>query len=468
MSKSLHWIIPHAAGILAALLLGPLLSAMSWVEFFSIPLTTVSGANAVRLVSQGIALGLLMAFAVSAYQQLPNNGRGLSFLRAVVLPSAALIVAIFGGKTLRTVGSPLIVQIGPSWFMQAYTIVLVACGLWLTIVWLRHLEPLRHAFAPPPLKRKPVTAPLTEEAPVSSDGSQEVSAQPAETNATLVLNGNGQSPATLGRYRILKELGRGAMGLVYLGKDPTIQRFVAIKTMRLDHIEEPEKVPEIKARFFREAESAGRLSHPNIVTIYDAGEQNELGYIAMELVEGQSLKDWSRKPNLMPLPEIVQTLASVAEALDYAHQQGVIHRDIKPANIMITKERVVKVMDFGIAKVASTSKTQTDVVLGTPTYMSPEQIAGKKVDGRSDVFSLGVVLFELLTGQPPFTADNLSALLFAIAQHPHPDLHTLRPDLPPMFQEVVNRALQKELPQRYRRAGEFAQDLRACSHCLAA
>ena len=245
-------------------------------------------------------------------------------------------------------------------------------------------------------------------------------------------------------------------------------QLVAIKTMRLDQIDEPEKLQEVKTRFFREAESAGRLSHPNIVTIYDAGEEKELGYIAMELVEGKSLKEWSRKPNLMPLADLVQILASVADALDYAHQQGVVHRDIKPANIMITKDRLVKVMDFGIAKMASTSKTQTDVVLGTPTYMSPEQIAGKKVDGRSDVFSLGVVLFELLTGQPPFTADNLSALLFAIAHNPHPELQTLRQDLPPMFQEVLNRALQKDLPQRYRRAGEFAQDLRACLHSLAA
>jgi len=145
---------------------------------------------------------------------------------------------------------------------------------------------------------------------------------------------------------------------------------------------------------------------------------------------------------------VVLTLAAVAEALDYAHQQGVVHRDIKPANIMITKDRLVKVMDFGIAKMASSSKTQTDMVLGTPTYMSPEQIAGKKVDGRSDVFSLGIVLFELLTGQPPFTADNLSALLFAIAHQPHPELRTLRQDLPPMFQELMNRALQKDLPQR--------------------
>jgi serine/threonine-protein kinase len=170
----------------------------------------------------------------------------------------------------------------------------------------------------------------------------------------------------------------------------------------------------------------------------------------------------------MPVNEVLLTLATVADALDYAHQQGIVHRDIKPANIMLTKDRVVKVMDFGIAKMASSSKTETNMVLGTPTYMSPEQIAGKKVDGRSDIFSLGIVLFELLTGQTPFTADNLSALLFSIAHHPHPDIQTLRPDLHPMVHEIVDRALQKELPHRYRRAEEFARELRVCLQSLAA
>jgi eukaryotic-like serine/threonine-protein kinase len=442
-----------------------LVSSMGWVEFFSIPLTPVTGPSAVRLLADAIVLGLVISFAVTAYEQLPDNGRGSSFLRTIFFPLVALIFLIFAGKAVRANGLPLVQQIGPSHFLQGYTIVLVASGLWLTVVWLRHLNLLRNAFAPSPSKGKPVRAAIIEE-PALSDSSDEISAQPTEKTQAIGLN--GQSPAMLGRYKILKELGRGAMGLVYLGKDPTIQRFVAIKTMRLDQIDEKDKLQEIKSRFFREAESAGRLSHPNIVTIYDAGEENELGYIAMELVEGQSLREWSRKPNLLPPTDIVQTLASVADALDYAHQQGVVHRDIKPANIMITKDRLVKVMDFGIAKMVSSSNTQTDVVLGTPTYMSPEQIAGKKVDGRSDVFSLGVVLFELLTGQPPFTADNLPAILFAIAHNPHPELQTLRQDLPPMVQEIMNRALQKDLPQRYRRAGELAQDLRACLHSLAA
>ena len=468
MSKSLHWIIPHVTGILAALLAGPLLSSMAWVEFFTIPLTPIAGPSAVRLLANAIALGLVIALAVAAYQQLPDNGRGSSFFRTILFPLVALIILIFGGKALRTNGLPLVQQIGPSNFLQGYTIALVGSGLWLTVVWLRNLDFLRNAFAPPPPLKRKTTRAANDENPILADNSDEIPAQLTEKEKVPIIVPNGQPPAVLGRYKILKELGRGAMGLVYLGKDPTIQRFVAIKTMRLDQIDEAEKLQEIKSRFFREAESAGRLSHPNIVTIYDAGEEHKLGYIAMELVEGKSLKEWSRKPNLMPLSDIVQTLASVADALDYAHQQGVVHRDIKPANIMITKDRLVKVMDFGIAKMASNSKTQTDVVLGTPTYMSPEQIAGKKVDGRSDVFSLGVVLFELLTGQPPFTADNLSALLFAIAHNPHPELQTLRQDLPPMFQEVLNRTLQKDLPQRYRRAGEFAQDLRACLHSLAA
>lgn len=266
----------------------------------------------------------------------------------------------------------------------------------------------------------------------------------------------------LGRYKVLKELGRGAMGVVYLGKDPTIQRFVAIKTMRLDEADDAEKLQEVKSRFFREAESTGRLAHPNIVTIYDAGEEQDLGYIAMEVLEGTTLKHWSRKPNLLPLDKLIPIVATVADALDYAHQEGVVHRDIKPANIMITKGATVKVMDFGIAKMASSSKTQTNIVLGTPTYMSPEQIAGKKVDGRSDIFSLGVVLFEMLSGRPPFTADNLSALLFAIAHNPHPSIKVIRPDIPPALQHVLNQALEKDPALRFRRASEFAQELRAC------
>ncbi|MDH5347627.1 MAG: serine/threonine protein kinase, partial [Nitrospira sp.] len=212
----------------------------------------------------------------------------------------------------------------------------------------------------------------------------------------------------------------------------------------------------------------GRLAHPNIVTIFDAGEEHDLGYIAMELLQGTTLKDWSRKPNLMPFQKVIPILATVAEAMDYAHQQGVVHRDIKPANIMLTKDEIVKIMDFGIAKMATSSKTQTNIVMGTPTYMSPEQIAGKKVDGRSDIFSLAVVMFELLTGRPPFMADNVSALLFAIAHTPHPSLRAIRSDLPPILKDVLDRALHKDPVHRFRRASEFALELRSSVEGLAA
>jgi len=466
MPKYLTWAFPYAAGILAALLAVPLLGHVTWVQLLGIPLTPITGQDALKLIAHTVALGLLMALAIAAYQELSDNGRGSSFLRAILFPLATLIIVIMGGKTLRTAGLPLINQIGPSIYILGHTAALVGSGIWLTVTWLRHFEMLSKAFSPPPQTKRKTTRTEDHEEPDPLDSHDDLAIEPRENATAAILN--GQPPSMLGRYKILKELGRGAMGLVYLGKDPTIQRFVAIKTMRLDQIDDMEKLQETKLRFFREAESAGRLSHPNIVTIYDAGEQDELGYIAMELIEGKCLKDWSRKPNLLPLADLVQTLAVVADALDYAHQQGVVHRDIKPANVMITKDQLVKVMDFGIAKMASSSKTKTDMVLGTPTYMSPEQISGKQVDGRSDIFSLGVVLFELLTGEPPFTADNLSALLFSIAHHPHPELQTLRQGLPPLIQEVLNRALHKELPHRYRRAGEFAQDLRACLHSLAA
>lgn len=465
MSKAWNWIAPYTFAILAVLLAGPLLSSLSVVQSLSFPSLRLSGSTLTRLIADLAALGLLWALSFTAFREVPDNGRGSSFLRSIVMPLATLLVVIFGNKAFRSVGTPFVEFVGSAQFAWYYAGALFIAALWLSIVWIRHIDSLREAFVPP----KTVSRKETIEPAEPTESSNEVVVRSPEPKAKPASTlGNGAVPGMLGRYKVLKELGRGAMGLVYLGKDPTIQRFVAIKTMKLDDIDNEDKLQDVKVRFFREAESAGRLSHPNIVTIYDAGEENDLGYIAMELVEGTPLKQWSRKPYLMSVKDVLLTVATVADALDYAHQQGVVHRDIKPANVMITKGRAIKVMDFGIAKTASSSKTQTSIVLGTPTYMSPEQIAGKKVDGRSDIFSLGVVLFELLAGQPPFTADNLSALLFAVCHHPHPALNTLRDDVPPMVQEVLDRALHKELPQRYRRASEFAQDLRACLQSLAA
>jgi serine/threonine-protein kinase len=286
----------------------------------------------------------------------------------------------------------------------------------------------------------------------------------AGADSTVLVQGGGGSDLakpTLGRYEVMKELGKGAMGVVYLGKDPKINREVAIKTLRFEDEFEAADMKAMKERFFREAESAGRLVHPNIVTIYDAGDDGDISYIAMELLSGSDLKDYTTKDKLLPMNETLATIAKVADALDYAHTQGVVHRDIKPANIMRLKDGSIKVTDFGIARITSQSKTATGTVMGTPSYMSPEQLAGSKVDGRADLFSLGVTLYELLTGEKPFTGDTVATLMFKIANAPHPQIRASRADLPPGVEAIIDKALQKDPEKRYQRGGEMAKDLRA-------
>ena len=441
------------------------MSTLPVAQSFPITLFGLTGPQTIRLIVEETGLVLLCILAIGAFRRMPDNGRGFSFLRQLVLPVTALFIVLVTDKTLRVVGLSLIDGLGTAHYTLTYAAALTVTGLWITGAWLLNLDTLHRFFATPTQSpRRKETAPSSEETDEIRLEEERGDEEPSKGTLTVP---NGP-PRTLGRYKVLKELGRGSMGVVYLGKDPTIQRFVAIKTMQLDEIDDADKLQEVKARFFREAESTGRLSHPNIVTIFDAGEEDDLGYIAMEMIQGTTLKQWSRKPNLLPLDKMIPILATVAEAMDYAHQQGVVHRDIKPANIMLTNDEVVKIMDFGIAKMTTSSKTQTNIVLGTPTYMSPEQISGKKVDGRSDIFSLGVVMFELLTGRPPFTADNVSALLFAIAHTPHPSVKAIRPDLPPVVKEVLDRTLQKDPVHRYRRAGEFALELRSCLEGLAA
>lgn len=281
-------------------------------------------------------------------------------------------------------------------------------------------------------------------------------AHPGDIGATLV---SMDTRPTLGRYEVVGELGRGAMGVVYKGEDPKIHRTVAIKTVRLSDYDE-DIVGEMKERFFREAESAGLLTHPNIVTIYDAGEEHDLAYIAMEFLEGEDLEQVIKKEKSLPIRQTLSMVADVADALDYAHSKGVVHRDIKPANIVRLKETgEVKVTDFGIARIASSSKTKTGVVLGTPSYMSPEQVAGKKVDGRSDIFSLGVVLFEMLTGEKPFVAEDITSLMYRISKEPHPSARSIQPNIPEVVEKIINKALEKDVEKRYQQAGQMAQHL---------
>ena len=283
---------------------------------------------------------------------------------------------------------------------------------------------------------------------------------------TMVLEAGGEKPM-LGRYQVEKELGKGAMGVVYMGKDPKINRVVAIKTMALSQEFEPDELAGAKERFFREAETAGRLNHPNIVSIYDAGDEHDLCYIAMEFLKGHDLVRYTKPNALLPVPQVLKIVADAADALDFAHQQNVVHRDIKPANLMLLVDtQVIKVTDFGIARITDSSKTKTGMVLGTPSYMSPEQLSGKKVDGRSDLFSLGVTLYQLLTGSLPFHADSMATLMFKIANEPHAQASTVRPDLPASLNTIVDKALHKDMNLRYARGNDLSRDLRAAMAIL--
>jgi eukaryotic-like serine/threonine-protein kinase len=279
---------------------------------------------------------------------------------------------------------------------------------------------------------------------------------------TILLEGGAVEKPMLGRYQLEKELGKGAMGVVYLGKDPKIGRVVAIKTMALSQEFSGDELIDARERFFREAETAGRLQHQNIVTIFDAGEEHDLAYIAMEFLKGQDLADYCKPPQLLPVAKVVNIVAQVADALGYAHRQHVVHRDIKPANIMYEPaSEVVKVTDFGIARITDSSKTKTGLVLGTPSYMSPEQIAGKKVDGRSDLYSLGVMLFQMLTGLLPFRGDSMAELMYKIGNEEAPDVRVLRAELPERLATVVALALCKQPEGRYQTGEQFAAALRS-------
>ena len=283
------------------------------------------------------------------------------------------------------------------------------------------------------------------------------------TNASLLNNDGTVEKPMLGRYQVEKELGKGAMGAVYLGKDPKIGRVVAIKTMALAQEFEEDELAEVKERFFREAETAGRLNHPNIVTMYDAGEEHDLCFIAMEFLKGKDLVPYTKPDHLLPIPRVMDIVFKVADALDYAHSNQVVHRDIKPANIMYEADTgSVKVTDFGIARITDSSKTKTGMVLGTPSYMSPEQLSGKKVDGRSDIFSLGVMMYQMTTGQLPFQGDSMAQLMFKITNEAHAAAHTLRPDMPPCLSAIIDKMLEKDFDQRYQRGAEIVADMRKC------
>lgn len=282
-----------------------------------------------------------------------------------------------------------------------------------------------------------------------------------ESEAPAVIGTGPGEKMKLGRYEVQKELGKGAMGVVYLGRDPKIGRVVAIKTMQLSQEFDEVEIAEVKSRFFREAETAGKLTHPHIVTIYDAGEEHGLAYIAMELLRGHDLNRHVKPDTLLPVTTVIELVAQAADALDYAHSQGVVHRDIKPANLVYERaRRSIKITDFGIARITDSTRTRTGLVLGTPSYMSPEQLKGKRIDGRSDIFSLGVTLYQMLTGQLPFRGDSMASLVKRIATESPVPANMMRTDLPLEIDSVLDLAMHKDPEQRYQQAGEFARALR--------
>jgi len=270
------------------------------------------------------------------------------------------------------------------------------------------------------------------------------------------------APSNLGRYEILETLGRGAMGVVYLGRDPRIDRRVAIKVVRTEAIESRKRRREFLERFFREAQAGGRLSHPNIVTIYDADEDPETGrsYIAMEYIEGVTLSAHLEERDRMPAKQEYRLMKQLLGALDYAHSHGTVHRDIKPANILLPEGGGLKVTDFGIARISSSDMTQSGQILGTPGYMSPEQVQGKHVDGRSDLFSAAVVLYQVLTGRKPFVGDDFATTCYQILHADPTPPSQLQSDLPREMDAVLRKALAKKPEERYQTGEEFAADLK--------
>ena len=269
------------------------------------------------------------------------------------------------------------------------------------------------------------------------------------------------TPTKLGRYEIQDEIGRGAMGVVYRATDPVLDRTVAIKTINMS-TDQAERA-EYEARFYQEAKAAGGLNHPNIVTVYDVGDSGDVAYMALEFLQGTELADLLADGRQLPLGRALEIAGQVSDGLAYAHDRGVVHRDIKPANIMILLDGTAKITDFGIARMRQSEvKTQTGILLGSPRYMSPEVVLGKRADGRSDIFSLGIIMYEMLTGTPPFTGETMGALMYQTINFVPPAPSSVNPTVPPMLDFIVAKTLAKNRDERYQTSKELAADLREC------
>lgn len=267
-------------------------------------------------------------------------------------------------------------------------------------------------------------------------------------------------PKTLGRFEIVSELGRGAMGVVYKGRDPKLERTVALKVIHFGLNKEDEQQLQVKERFLVEARATAQLQHSNILTIYDVGDEGSLTYIAMEFLEGGSLEDMIKGGKFQDYDQIIDIVRQIADGLDHAHQKGIVHRDIKPANIMMAGGKVPKIADFGLARLSNSTLTTTGTVLGTPSYMAPEQIRGRKVDGRADLFALGVIFYEMLTGEKPFGGDSITSVIYRVVNEEPIPPRKLNIDLPGAIDQFMQKALNKEPGQRFQSGAEFAEALR--------
>ncbi len=359
-------------------------------------------------------------------------------LAAALLPPSAGAQALPAASAADPAGAPWAIGLG----------LLLVLGVGVA-VWVARRRP--KGPRPMPRRRRTDRAPRVSQ----FDSTQMDSA------LDTVLDARGAEPSRrIGPYLVERDIGRGAMGMVLLGRHERSGEAVALKTMALGREFHGEALVEARERFFREAETAGRLQHPDIVAIREAGEEGGIAYIAMELLAGHDLSVHAQPARLLPLPQVLTTVARVAQALAYAHRQGVTHRDIKPANIMVEPmSGMVKVTDFGIARVMDSTQTRTGLVLGTPSFMSPEQMAGARVDGRTDLYALGVTLFQLLTGALPHRADTMAGLIRSIASDVAPDVRTLRPELPQALADIVALALEKHPDVRYADGDAMAADL---------
>lgn len=264
----------------------------------------------------------------------------------------------------------------------------------------------------------------------------------------------------IGKYDILSILGKGAMGIVYKALDPDIDRKVAIKTIRFDLASEETDNEEIMQRFMREAQAAGKLSHPNIITIFDVGREEDLTYIVMQFIEGPSLQRLIAQGEKFTIPEVIKLMEQVCNGLDYAHQNGIVHRDIKPGNILLDNNKRPYICDFGVARVDTSTLTQSGTAVGTPSYMSPEQVMGKKIDKRSDIFSIGCILYEFLTGRRPFEAESITTVIYKIINEEPPAISEIKKGLPAGFEKIINKALAKNPNDRYQNCKQLVEDLR--------